>query len=39
MTLCNNAVTFVATDRTDPRPFAMVVVVGGTYDRTGIEAM
>jgi len=39
MTLCIHAVTFVATDRTDPRPSAMVAVVGDTYVRAGIEPM
>ena len=32
-------VTFAATDRTDPRPSAMVVVVGDTHERAGIESM
>jgi hypothetical protein len=32
-------VTFVATDRTDPRPFAMVAFVGDTNVRAGIEPM
>jgi len=33
-------VTFcAATDRTDTRPFAMGVVVGGTHDSAGIESM
>ncbi|MDB4891574.1 MAG: hypothetical protein JWL61_3429 [Gemmatimonadetes bacterium] len=39
MTLCNLAVTFFVADRTDPRPSAMVVVVGGTYVSAGIEPM
>jgi hypothetical protein len=38
MTLCNFAVTFVVTVRTDPRPSAMVVVAD-TYVRAGIEPM
>jgi hypothetical protein len=32
-------VTPVAADRTDPRPSAMVVVVGDTNHSAGIEAM
>jgi hypothetical protein len=32
-------VTFAATDRTDPRPSAMVVVAGDTNVRAGIEPM
>ena len=32
-------VTTAAADRTDTRPFAMVVVVGDTVDRAGIEPM
>jgi hypothetical protein len=38
MTL-RNPVTLFAADRTDPRPSAMVVVVGDTKHRAGIEAM
>ena len=39
MTLRLPVTFFVATDRTDPRPFAMGVVVGDTHDSAGIESM
>ena len=38
MTLRLPVTSYVATDRTDPRPFAMGVV-GDTHDSAGIDSM